>query len=544
MSLVVIDLLLVLSAAAAGAVPTWWLARRGSRCTNARDNNNDKTRKATEVLTHLQDLATSVGIDLDRHNCQLEEINDTLTADENHEAQDVFDAVAKLVQINEQMQSRLDSAEDRLREQAQEIESHATEARTDALTLLANRRAFDDEMARRLAESQRQGTTFSLMMGDVDHFKTFNDTHGHQAGDEVLRNVARVLRRKMRTMDMVARYGGEEFAVVFPGTSIEDAKKAATRACKAIEKANCVFDEKDLKVTASFGVAQLASDPDASFLIKRADEALYASKEAGRNCCYWHDGEASHPVAGNQQTGHDQVRVEQPQEQPSEQTRIEPAQPTLDAKVEGASNTEPSADRVEGECVTPSAALTETPPELLDRTGFCHEVRRRVAEWKRSGSTFSVLLLEIDQYEQVTRQGSQHAAELALAAVSKVALDTVREMDLAARYKPGSFALLFPGAGLSGAIRVAERFRHAITQYAVPVGGEDLQLTFSIGVAEVAERDDVIELLRRVEAALDEGRQRGGNGTYHHDGEQCAPISALVETVEYLGDCSNSTSQV
>ena len=534
MSLVVIDLLLVLSAALAGAVPTWWLARRDRGRTNDRDNNNDKTREATDVLTNLRELAAGVGIDLDQHNCQLEEINDKLTAVENHEAKDVFEAVARLVQINEHMQSRLESAEDRLREQAQQIESHATEARTDALTLLANRRAFDDEMARRFAEFQRQGTTFSLMMVDVDHFKKFNDTHGHQAGDEVLRNVARALRRKMRAMDLVARYGGEEFAVIFPGTSIEDANQAAKRARKAIEKTNCVFDEKVLGVTASFGVAQLASDPDTSVLIKRADEALYASKEAGRNCGHWHDGEASHPVAGNREAGHDRLQVEQQQEQACEQTQTEPTQPPLGSKVEGASKTGPAADGVEERAVAPSASSTETIPELLDRTGFCHEARRRVAEWKRGGTTFSVVLLEIDQYEQIARQGDQYAVELAWAAASKLTLSAVREMDLVARYNPDTFALLFPGAGLAGVIRVAERLRQVITEYALPVGGEDLQLTFSVGVAEVAERDDVIELLRRAEAALDAGRQRGGNCTYHHDGEQCAPISALLETVKYL----------
>ena len=92
------------------------------------------------------------------------------------------------------------------------------ETRTDALTLLANRRAFDDELAKRCAEFRRQGRTFSLTIVDVDRFKNFNDTYGHRAGDEVLRNVAKVLRRKMRETDIVARYGGEEFAIIHPGT--------------------------------------------------------------------------------------------------------------------------------------------------------------------------------------------------------------------------------------------------------------------------------------------------------------------------------------
>ena len=90
-------------------------------------------------------------------------------------------------------------------------------------------------------------------MADVDHFKKFNDRHGHQAGDKVLRGVAKVLRRKMREMDLVARYGGEEFAIVLPGTNLDNSCRAALRACEGIEKARFRHGTADLQVTVSFG---------------------------------------------------------------------------------------------------------------------------------------------------------------------------------------------------------------------------------------------------------------------------------------------------
>src|SRR6185295_20304286 len=96
---------------------------------------------------------------------------------------------------------------------------HAADARTDALTRLANRRAFDDELERRFNEWKRLRVPYTLLMADVDHFKKFNDTHGHQAGDEVLKGVAKTLKDTMREMDFVARYGGEEFAAVLPVTN-------------------------------------------------------------------------------------------------------------------------------------------------------------------------------------------------------------------------------------------------------------------------------------------------------------------------------------
>ncbi len=145
----------------------------------------------------------------------------------------IVEVVAKLIEANQQMHEKLASTEDKLREQAREIQAHAAEARTDALTLLVNRRAFDDELTLRFAEYLRQGHVFTLIMADVDNFKEFNDLHGHLTGDDVLRGVAKVLRRKMREMDLAARYGGEEFAVILPGTNLCDAEKTALRAARA-----------------------------------------------------------------------------------------------------------------------------------------------------------------------------------------------------------------------------------------------------------------------------------------------------------------------
>jgi diguanylate cyclase len=131
----------------------------------------------------------------------------------------------------------------------------------------------------------------SLLIVDVDHFKKFNDCHGHQAGDEMLRAVGRVLCTTMRDMDLITRYGGEEFAVVLPGIALSDARQVAERVRLAVAESSYRFRDTQLSVTVSVGVAQADVSEDADEFVHRTDAALYAAKKAGRNCSFAHDGQ-------------------------------------------------------------------------------------------------------------------------------------------------------------------------------------------------------------------------------------------------------------
>ncbi len=160
------------------------------------------------------------------------------------------------------------------------------QAVTDELTGLFNRRRFQEAMATEVERSKRFGQPVGLVLLDLDDFKTVNDTYGHQQGDLVLREVARVLRETSREIDEPARYGGEELAVVLPGTDLEGAYNLAERVRAGIEElALPLLDgEGTLGVTASFGVATLpGSADDMRELVAAADEALYRAKRAGKN---------------------------------------------------------------------------------------------------------------------------------------------------------------------------------------------------------------------------------------------------------------------
>lgn len=203
---------------------------------------------------------------------------------------DTTQLLKRLVGDNRHLQKRLDEAESTLKEQAGSLEKYLTEARTDGLTRLPNRRAFDDELNRRWAEFRRYNKAFCVLLIDVDNFKLFNDTFGHLAGDAVLAGVAQALQATMRQTDLVARYGGEEFAVVVGATGPKEAALAAERARLAIEAAIHEVDGQVMQVTASCGIAQIATGEGLAELVKRADDALYASKHGGRNRSHWHDG--------------------------------------------------------------------------------------------------------------------------------------------------------------------------------------------------------------------------------------------------------------
>lgn len=520
MQLVIVDLVYGVTMAMAGAAGCRWLCRP-RRPNNAGDGGTP-SHQASDVLERLHELATRVAVDVDEHSSRVQQINDRLTAGESHDPPAIVDVVTRLIQANQQMQEKLATTEDKLRQQAIKIQSHAAEARTDALTLLSNRRAFDDELARRIAEFRRQGQPFALVMADVDHFKRFNDLHGHPAGDEVLRGVARVLRRKMREVDLVARYGGEEFAIILPGTNLDDACRTAIRAGESIASSHFRHDGKELQVTASLGVAQVCGDEDGQALLTRADKALYAAKQGGRNRVYWHDGESAHhlvaPGEPKRPAAAEQYR------RPAELPRDEPrsASPVPYPAAAG-----PVPEHSPADLWAPTV-------DLPNRTNFCGHVRARVAESKRGGPTFSVLLAEVNQFDQCGGPEGQRARESASQAATRFLAATVRDMDIVGQYAPGCLAVLLPSAGIADAIRVAERLREGFSQ-SIPVGqGESARLTLSVGVVQFTERDDPVSLLKRAEAALDAAVRRGGDRAYYHDGERPAPITAMLETIGYL----------
>lgn len=196
------------------------------------------------------------------------------------------------------MQAKLTEANEKLQAAYYEVEQ-ANErlnalATTDGLTGAKNHRFFQDRLRQEISEAERHDRPLSLLLLDLDHFKSLNDTFGHQAGDEVLISVARLLQSQARASDIVARYGGEEFVVILPGTDRANAQTIAERFRTAIAE----WSWPRRSVTTSIGVSTLQGDGIApASLIEKADTALYASKRGGRNRVTHADDAVSAPAA-------------------------------------------------------------------------------------------------------------------------------------------------------------------------------------------------------------------------------------------------------
>lgn len=198
----------------------------------------------------------------------------------------VIDETGTVEKSRHVLEDRLSEVLDEVDELKKNLVRIREEAMTDALTEIPNRKALDERLAQALGVARAEGTPLCFALLDIDHFKSFNDTHGHLIGDKVLRFVATSFRNCLKGKDFPARFGGEEFAVILPGTPLSGAEAVADEIRLAISSENLKdgrTGQKLGRITISAGVAQLRGGESAGDLIRRADEALYRAKNRGRN---------------------------------------------------------------------------------------------------------------------------------------------------------------------------------------------------------------------------------------------------------------------
>jgi diguanylate cyclase (GGDEF)-like protein len=345
----------------------------------------------------------------------------------------------------------------------------------------------------------------ALVMVDIDYFKRFNDTYGHQVGDHVLCGLAGNLLDHAGPNDLVSRYGGEEFALVLPETGQEAACDRAERLRQAVEAARYRDGAEELRVTISVGVALLTAGDDPAGLLRRADAALYASKESGRNRVSWHDGR-------------------QVQSWPPPETETVGAQPQMPSQ-----EPQPPAEESGGR-----------DRALCDRAAFCTLLQDHLSECRQAEQPLSLVLLRVDGFAEILAAHGQQACYLATRITIQFLGASFHGANAAGQLQPDTFAVLLPGMRTAQAVALGERLRLAIARCKFPLAGQPFQFTVSVAGAEANRRDNPQRLLARLEESLEAAAAAGGNCTFLHTGQSPEPAGLNATAAPAASACGTA----
>lgn len=246
-------------------------------------------KEVMELIGTMASSSGEYGKSLDTAITQMEDVNSPEQLKQI--VGSIAEATREMVKNSHNLEGRLEESHTQIKELNEALEEIRLESMTDQLTNIANRKRFDEVLAQEMADANLTSEPLCLLLADIDYFKKFNDTYGHQTGDQVLRLVAHTLKTNVKDRGLAARYGGEEFAVILPRTEVDYAIELSEKICHAVR--NKELYQKSTgdslgRVTLSVGIALYKAGEAKECFIERADKCLYKAKDDGRDrvvCC-------------------------------------------------------------------------------------------------------------------------------------------------------------------------------------------------------------------------------------------------------------------
>ena len=478
------------------------------------------------IADQLQAISARVAANVSAHSETVGGMSERLSDGDDDQASElIISTITDIVSANQHMQNQLQDAQKRIAQQSQLIEKASQQARTDALTGLCNRRALDEFVSNCVESMPEEATdSMGLLLMDVDHFKSFNDSFGHTTGDAVLASFARALETACNQECYTSRFGGEEFAVVLSADTPEQLAEKAAKVRRYVSEQVISYEDLQLKITASAGVSIMAKDDELATIYERADEGLYKSKKDGRDRGHWMSdkglvpfpdvpGEvlcSQKPLKGLPKA----VEIAEESAPPEEAEELEAAanppeatepetpaeeQPVPESKIAPLDESETASDSV----------------EILDLNTFLGRLRAYLDQLRRAELPASGIMVEAIGMDN----GSQDDINTGWEATVALIQLSLRGIDVVCLYKANTLCVFMPGCSPDSAMeRVAsiiESLENVRDSWVTGTCPERL----AIAVAAITNNEEAPQYLDRLEGSLNEARDREMNEIVIHDGD-------------------------
>lgn len=496
-----VELLCTLGGIVAGIAIVASLMSQNENGLQANPEGDISPEKMNGIANQLQILTNRVARDVTEHTLKVENINERLTPlQDDAEPAEIMSAIAELINVNQSMQGQLADAKKRLSMQSMEIEATARQARTDALTGLANRRALDEFLADCI-ENVKETDVVGLLLIDIDHFKSLNDNYGHTTGDAVLAKYGRYISQFSDGKEYVARYGGEEFAVIMTGRDVQSLVQRAATLCKSISEQ--VFEHEDLKfrITSSAGFSLFTSEDTPKQIYDRADEGLYRSKKAGRNRGHWLNQSkwCEFPTIANAEKK--VLQTNSPTEASASleaTTLLDRSDVAVSAEVKP---TEIEAAKPASENSSVKDRNDKPPRELMELNGFVERLNTQLTLLRRAELPATAIMIECIGLQNYSYDEVAASWRMFL----KLVDGQLRGLDFVGFFRPGILCVFMPGLSVDAAIERVTLMQQALEDQRSS-WGDYCPERLAMAVASAETNEEAGSFLNRLEIALEEAQ--------------------------------------